>query len=627
MKACRSKWAAARRLLRTAGGVAIALAASNDQVGAQIVRGHVVDVANDRGIGGVMVRLLTPNGVERDRILTREPEGFFELQARIPGRYRLRADRIGYAATFSDFLVVTVGDTVNVRMQASVEPVSLAAITVQTDRRCQIRPEDGLAVAQVWEEARKALASAAWTRERGMYQYEMLEIRREMDRDARKVLSEYRDYAQGPSEAPYVARSADSLVADGFARFTAEESVFWAPDAAVLLSDPFLDTHCLRLRRVGEGSRLIGLDFEPVRNRSVPEISGTVWLDTATAHVERMDFRFENLAIPPALLKAEPGGTVRFRLLPNGSWIVASWHLRMFRPGMATHPLTGRPAVTLDGVTMKHGMVLRATGDEGVVYEGGTRRRIVGSVLDSLGVGLSGAKVYIDGSGAEATTDATGRFELSHLEPGIYPLRFSHSYLDELLYQTEPQDVRIRREDTAPAETEFRAPPIARVFDEICDNPRYRTMPVVPVKRNDASEGTEIAWREGMLMGRVVDEAGAPVQQAEIAVVVQAYDLGDTDTSLVDTDSPTHWVDVRGETSSSGFYRACWVPVGIPVQVVVLNGGQRMDLKNLEDADALAKRFPARATTITIQREDPYRRADFTIVNRTDAQGAIPPPI
>ena len=48
------------------------------------------------------------------------------------------------------------------------------------------------------------------------------------------------------------------------------ESIYWAPDAAVLLSDEFLDTHCFHVtRNERRAPGLIGLAFQPVRGRNL----------------------------------------------------------------------------------------------------------------------------------------------------------------------------------------------------------------------------------------------------------------------------------------------------------------------------------------------------------------------
>ena len=357
----------------------------------QVIRGRLVDAADNAAIAGAMMTLMDRDGRAVERILTHSATGMFELRAPEPGEYRVRAERIGYGTTSSAFFSISAGDTLTVQISAPVEALSLEGIRAAVGPRCQVRPEEGLAVAQVWEEARKALAAATWTQERGLYRYEMLGIKRLLDERGRKVEFEDRAYAQSLVPAPYVARSADSLVYDGFARLSAGGSEFWAPDAGVLLSDSFLDTHCLRIR--AGGSELVGLDFEPVPNRDVADIAGTLWLDAATAELQRVDFRYVNLPVPHWLMDASPGGTVRFRALPNGTWIVTSWHIRMFSPGETAHPLTGRPVPTLEGVAMTHGEVLRVHSDEGVVFEGQRGRRVVGTVVDSLGAGLPGALV------------------------------------------------------------------------------------------------------------------------------------------------------------------------------------------------------------------------------------------
>ena len=52
-------------------------------------------------------------------------------------------------------------------------------------------------------------------------------------------MSEERSLNRSFLLAPYVSRPADSLVAEGFASIDPDTSFYWAPDAEVLLSDPF----------------------------------------------------------------------------------------------------------------------------------------------------------------------------------------------------------------------------------------------------------------------------------------------------------------------------------------------------------------------------------------------------
>ncbi len=174
--------------------------------------------------------------------------------------------------------------------------------------------------------------------------------------------------------------------------------MFWAPAAGVLFADSFLDTHCFRIRGGGaQVTGLVGLDFEPVPGREVPEITGTRWLDAGTTQSRWLDFQYVNLGVPPWLMDAEPGGRVEFRALPNGTWIVTCWHIGMFTAGKPTHPLTGRPTASL---------------------------------VDSLGVGVAGARVLSRAPGPrpfESTSRCRRCMRSSTISVGTQTRRFRHS--------------------------------------------------------------------------------------------------------------------------------------------------------------------------------------------------------
>ena len=79
---------------------------------------------------------------------------------------------------------------------------------------------------------------------------------------------------------PFRALAVENLLRNGFVRPDDEGSFYYAPDAGILLSDPFLDTHCMSLEEgKDEAEGLIGLSFEPTEDRGVTDISGVLWLD------------------------------------------------------------------------------------------------------------------------------------------------------------------------------------------------------------------------------------------------------------------------------------------------------------------------------------------------------------
>lgn len=581
------------------------VAAVPNAAGGQVIQGRLLEAASETGISGAMASLADRSGQRIDQALT-GTGGLFRLRAPAAGEYRIRADRIGYAPTFSEYFDLASADTITIELVARIEPVSLIGIEAEGKRRCRVRPEEGLAVARAWEEARKALAAAAWTEDRGLYRYEMLVIRRRLDGRGRRVEREDRIRAQALAPAPFASRPADSLLAHGFARFTEAGSEFWGPDAEVLLSDLFLDTHCFRLAgRQDESGEPVGLEFEPVPGREVAEISGTMWLDPVSARLARLDFRYVNLDVHPRLMEAAPGGGAEFRTLPNGTWIVPSWHLRMFRPGEAPHPLTGRPTASIAAVIMEHGEVLRVHGERGVVFEGDTGRRIAGTVFDTLRAGLPGARVFVNGEGTEVVTDADGRFELTHLAPYEYTVYFTHPYLERLWYQPEPVEVEVELAGPNPVRVDFEAPSLEDVLDEVCG---HVSRPRPPLH----AENLNLRYN-GVLSVAVTDAEGNPAADATVLTMAGTRRVADPAGDRT---------RVRGRTSDSGLYRICWVPLDVPLEVVALSGDERLDRDAFEEAATLADLFPGRVQEITLAPAAPFR----TLVFRVDGPRRRGPP-
>ena len=553
-----------------------------------------------------MVTLVAAGGGDAGRSLTRD-SGLFEVAASEPGEYWLRAERIGYATTRSDPFRLAVGDTLLVGLEASVEAISLEGVQAEGGRRCRVRPEEGLAVTRVWDEARKALAAAAWTQDRGMYEYEMTTVTRQLAPDGRQVLSEERTYDQGYRKAPFVARDADSLAAEGFARLSRTESVYWAPDAGVLLSDAFLDTHCFRLREDEDHAPgLIGLAFEPIPRRRVPEIGGTLWLDPKSAELRWLDFRYRNLNLPDVLMRSAPGGRVEFEALPNGTWIVRSWHIRMPRGKSTTNPLTKRLAVELESVALQGGDVVRVHGNEGVVMEAEAGGRIAGIVFDSLRGGLPGARVFVEALGTEVETDWEGRFEMTGLPPGTYAVGFAHPYLERLSYRAEPFLVEVAEGARTPAQVNFSAPTVGRALSRACRNVE------APGERMEVSGAA--AKLSGILAGRAADAAGAPLPGARVRIMSRAYGVrADQEAAGRNVLLQEGRAGVIVAADASGHYLACWVPVDATLEVAVVEPDEGLGPGGLEAAYAPSDLVARSQRTVTIPSTRPFAILDLRV--------------
>lgn len=570
-----------------------------------------MDALDGSSLGTAMIVLVDPRDVEAARVLSRSSSGLFQLDAPRPGEYRLRAERIGYATTHSEFFQVSAGDTLVIEVRAQVEAISLEGIEAVADRQCRVRPGEGLAVTRVWEEARKALEAAAWTQELGLYQYDVLRIKRRLDRRGRTVQSEDRIYSELHAAAPYVSRPADSLRAEGFARYSPNESVFWAPDAEVLLSDAFLDTHCLLIRGGrNDEAGVVGVDFEPVPNRDVPEIAGTIWLDQETSRLRRLEFEYLNLGAPESLMDVEPGGRVEFHALPDGTWIVTSWSLRFFRARVDSAPSGRRPEVELDGITLEHGELLRAQGNEGVVFAGSSGRRIAGTVFDSTGAGLPGARVFVAGEGTEVRTDSRGRFELRHLGTATYAVQWEHPYLMQLAYRPEPAEVRMGEDISEVEHIEFKAPSLEDVINEICDGV---AQPVAPML-----SGTDWVAQSVILTGRLTGQTPRPAEDMAVRVYTTAFAAGNLfePFDLTQLEGRTWRIFADAPVSADGYFGACWLPAGATLIVAAVDEDEELDPNNVRQVLRLVELFPGSVRLINVPPEFPYRILNLRIALR-----------
>ncbi len=580
-----------------------AVGAGANSAAAQVVRGRLLDPHGPEGIGGALMTLVDQGDRPLANTLTRA-SGLFEIESPSAGRYRVKAERIGYATTWSAYFEVAAGDTLTIEITAQVEAISLAGIEVEGDSRCRVRPEEGLAVTRVWDEARKALGAAAWTQERGLYRYEMMQTTRELDPEGRRVISEDRTFQQGYSQSPYVALPADVLIEGGFARLTASESVYWAPDAAVLLSDPFLDTHCFRLRRdAGQAPGLIGLAFEPVPGRRLPEITGTLWLDPADGELKWLDFRYVNLGLPDPLNYAA-GGRVEFEAMPNGTWIVNSWSIRMPRGENYENPFTGGSGVRLAGLVEQGGEVLRAHGSEEAVLEADLGGQIAGIVFDSLRTGLPGARVFVEGADTEVLTGRDGRFVLAHLRTGTYTVNFSHPYLDRLGFRPRPFEVDVVEGARTPAQINFVAPTVAVAVNRLCRELERRG---ATGAGGGASRARDPSAGEGVLLGRVTDPRGVPLAGVDVRIVARDYEVAR---------EAAVFVLLRNgmvvKTNESGYYLACGVPVDTGLRVAVLRPGWGPD-DGRSEAELLSDRAVWVEDVVPVGSGLPLATLDFVV--------------
>lgn len=343
-------------------------------LGAQVVRGTVVEEESRRKVAGALVQLLAAGDSIRASAVTGENARFVLSQVS-PGTYRLRMLRIGYRAWTSEPITLAAGQVVDDTIAIPAVPVVLDEITVEANSPCRGSPEEDRRMALLWDEARKSLrlsdASAG----------DLLSFRTQRSRwfvDPYAHISDKRAWeAFDEGRWPITSLAPESLAVAGFvqAQDTTLGPVYYGPDAAVFFSDGFLRTHCFRLvAPPADAPGMLGLGFEPVKGRAVPDIEGVLWLDRKTSALHRMEYRYTGLWswVPPG----RAGGSIEFALLSTGQLVLTGWELRApmastqpyaptdRRRDESTRPFFGGQKVLLHGFKVEVGSVQEVLGPD-----------------------------------------------------------------------------------------------------------------------------------------------------------------------------------------------------------------------------------------------------------------------
>jgi hypothetical protein len=288
--------------------------------GGQVISGRVVSSgppeAPARG-ALVLLQDSTRRTVTRDAT---DADGRFRVVAPAPGTYTLRVLRIGYAPyVVAPWVVGAQGDTFTIKLPAA--GLLLAGITVTATDRCRQNPGTGSAAATLWSEAEKAVDLTVLTIEHRTYRFQTAGYVSTLDTTFHETERE-ESQALGVSDWPFETAPPETLATYGYVR----AGYYFGPDLGVLFSPSFLRLHCLRaeLGRPGQDSTLVGVAFEPVRDREVSDIAGVLWLDRGTMELRNLEFHYTGLRLPTT----RAGGRIEFRRLPSGAWVIQRWWLR-----------------------------------------------------------------------------------------------------------------------------------------------------------------------------------------------------------------------------------------------------------------------------------------------------------
>jgi len=563
-----------RRLhLTVPAGSAVLFALLAAPVSAQTVELRVVEEGSFAAIAGAIVRLLD-NTRAVAQGLTSE-SGTLSLRAPRPGTFRIRIDRIGWTGLTTEPFTLDSAQTLRLRVPMASRQMQLPTLEVSAKSRCEAKAQGGILAAALWEETEKALTANLITEAAKATPLHVKEFVREVSLEE-KPLREWTVVSRIIRGAAFRSLPPADLVNGGFIQQVGDSAEFAAPDAALLLSDEFVATHCFRA--VPGRNGLVGLAFEPMPRRKVPEVTGTLWVDRATSELKVLEYTYTRL--PGVLSQARLGGRVAFTRLPGGRWIVNDWHIRM--PLVATTQEYGRndwrEITRLSGYLERGGRAVLALGPRGRV----DRAIVRGRVFDSIaGRGLAGAYVKVQGTGDSIVTDHDGRFELAVQASGDQIVAVRHRKL-EVAPGAARKTALLSLDDTTVVN--FGIPPIQTFVDRFC--------------RNRNPPGTMA------IVGTAIRVDGSP-----------ATTMGVFWVSRSGRSRPVH-PDV------TGLYGMCSVPTRDTIEVVLGDGNinltsirvppsqhsRWLELRELGSTDTVAARFPSdSALTASAQQSVSYQ--------------------
>lgn len=431
---------------------------------AQTVTGAVVEAGSAAPLPGVLVSLLDDRG-ERVRAVLSDTAGRFTLEVGRFGRYRLRAERIGLETTTSQTFDLFSTNPHFQRVLMGERPVLIEGIVVDSRvQQCRLDPARGAQIQRWWQEVRTALDVSTVVQVEGLAQFELERFEREWDAGLRRIVAQDSRTEMNLSNRPFVSEEPQFLADGGFVQGDAMgQREYYAPDAEVLLSDVFLSSHCFSISDERDDQGLVGLAFEPTLDRDVPDITGTLWVDSTTAELQSLDFRYANLTELP---ENESGGYVSFDYLPSGAWMVRDWYIRM--PKLGLRGLNEAELVLLGYIDVG-GRVspLETTSVAAAAAERGAVGGIRGVVHDSIrGRGLAGATVAVIGTRFQTYTDVTGAFMLPNVPVGEHQVTFFHD--DPAAWGLGSPFVRVEVSEGRSAEIEMALPGFRRAALIVC---------------------------------------------------------------------------------------------------------------------------------------------------------------
>ena len=417
--------------------------------------------------------------------------GGFAFATSGAGKFSLVVFRIGYRPQPGPEVELASGERRTVRIVTTSEAVQLPSVSAVRERGCRTRSEGGTVVAQVWEEARKALEASILAADAGPLSGQWLEHRGVLAPDLSVVREQSIRLREQLTQQVFRSVEPAELARRGFIAQEADTLAYFAPDQRVLLSSEFAASHCFSLESAAADS-LIGIAFSPREQPAAgyTDITGVLWVARRSAELRRLDFEYvgaiESAAIP------QRSGVVHFAALGDGRWVVTGWRARVplfsvrsSRTLLGATPVARRDTVVRavmesggDALTLTSGAPTSGASTTGASTSGAQTlfRRAAPTALLQLtssasGPSVQGASVLVTGTNVVSHVDSSGLARIGPLPAGRYVASVRLPAYDTL--GIEPLSLTVRAALT-PAVDTLQLPPVSSLLGRLCGDDAER---------------------------------------------------------------------------------------------------------------------------------------------------------
>jgi hypothetical protein len=383
------------------------------------VRITVLDSTTQRPIPGAVLVMLDSAGSALERRITND-RGQYSVTLS-PLVRAVQALRIGFRPRT---VRVPPSNALSVPLDIVLVPIPtmLEAVRVSDDSHCPRRSDRAQALG-LWEQARAGLLATVVARDAAPATMIRLTFQRTMDGNSDRIASQrvQRDSSDGVIMPFLAARSGADFVRDGFTGDSSGVTIFYGPDADVLLDESFARGYCFRLMpSVESRPNQVGLGFSaPEHESGRIDVDGTLWIDTVARALRETEFRYVGLG--RRIEEFRPGGRVAFREMGNGVVLVDRWFIRVV--GGEQDTVVGRRGSETTRTWLyaheNGGELARARWPDGYTWEAALGSMSV-RALTHFNTPAVGTVVRLAGTDYLASVDSGGSVVIGDLLPGPY---------------------------------------------------------------------------------------------------------------------------------------------------------------------------------------------------------------